>query len=120
MRLVIDYKPLNLFLKDDQFSIPNRQAFFANLTKANIFSKFDLKVEFWQLEIKLEERFKTTFYIPDHHYQWTVMPFDLETAPSMFQKTMAQIFAHMAKNMLIYIDDLLVFSKDEASHMDHL
>lgn len=44
--LVIDYRPLNLFLIDDQFPIPNRQAFFSNLTKAKISSKFDLKARF--------------------------------------------------------------------------
>ncbi|XP_060960793.1 uncharacterized protein LOC133031328 [Cannabis sativa] len=51
-RLVINYKPLNEFLADDKFPIPNKNSLFASLSKAHIFSKFDLKAGFWQLGIK--------------------------------------------------------------------
>jgi len=60
-----------------------------------VFSKFDLKARFWQLRIHLEERYKTTFCIPGHHYQWTdrtIMPFGLKNAPSQFQKAMVTLF----------------------------
>lgn len=120
LRLVIDYRPLNFFLRDEQFPLPNRQAFFANLATAKIFSKFDLKAGFWQLGIKPEERFKTAFCIPDQHYQWTVMPFSLKTASSIFQKTVTRIFSLMVPHMLIYIDDLLIFSENPDDHLKHL
>ncbi|KAH0781398.1 hypothetical protein KY290_000996 [Solanum tuberosum] len=55
--------------------------------KAKYFSKFDLKSGFWQLGIHPKDKFKTGFYIPDHHYQWKVMPFGLKPAPSLFQRT---------------------------------
>ena len=83
-RLVIDYQPLNMFLQDDKFPLPKRQSMFTYLKNAQIFSKFDLKSGFWQLGIKLSERYKTAFYIPNAHYQWTVLPFGLKTAPSIF------------------------------------
>lgn len=68
MRLVIDYKPLNHFLADDKFPLPNKRTLFASLSKAQIFSKFDLKAGFWQLGIKKDERHKTCFCIPNYHY----------------------------------------------------
>ena len=77
LRLVINYQDFNHFLADDKFPLPNKSALFQYLSNAKVFSKFDLKVGFWQLGIHLGERYKTAFCILDHHYQWTVMPFGL-------------------------------------------
>ncbi|KAH9769445.1 hypothetical protein KPL71_012005 [Citrus sinensis] len=71
-RLVIDYQPLNAFLKDDKFPLPKIQSLFIHLQGAKVFSKFDLKAGFWQLGISPEDRPKTAFCIPDAHYQWTL------------------------------------------------
>ena len=75
LRLVINYQDLNHFLVDDKFPLPNKSALFQHLSNEKVFLKFDLKARFWQLGIHLEERYKIAFCIPDHHYQWTVMPF---------------------------------------------
>ncbi|KAH9649328.1 hypothetical protein KPL70_025939 [Citrus sinensis] len=77
-RLVIDYQPLNSFLKDDKFPLPKIQTLFVHLQGARIFSKLDLKAGFWQLGISPVDHHKTAFCIPDAHYQWTVMPFGLK------------------------------------------
>ena len=82
LRLVINYQDLNHFLADDKFPLPNKSALFQHLSNAKVFSKFDLKVGFWKLGIHPEDRYKTAFCIPDHHYQWTVMPFGLKNASS--------------------------------------
>ena len=82
LKLVINYQDLIHFLADDKFSLPNKSALFQYLSNAKVFSKFDLKVGFWQLGIHPEERYKITFCIPNHHYQWTVMPFSLKNALS--------------------------------------
>ena len=87
-RLVIDYQPLNAFLRDEKFPLPKIQSLFVHLQDAKIFSKFDLKAGFWQLGISPSDRPKTTFCILNAHYQWTVMPFGLKVAPSLFQKAM--------------------------------
>ena len=84
LRLVINYQDLNHFLTNDKFPLPNKSALFQHLSNAKVFSKFDLKVGFWQLGIHPDERYKTAFCISDHHYQWTVMPFGLKNAPSQF------------------------------------
>ena len=70
-RLVINYKPLNEFLADNKFHLPNRNSLFSSLSKAQI-SKFDLKARFWQLGVQPSDRPKTAFCVPNHHYQWTV------------------------------------------------
>lgn len=67
--LVINYQPLNHFMADDKFPIPQRSLLFQHLTNALVFSKFDLKAGFWQLGINPVDRPKTTFSIPNHHYQ---------------------------------------------------
>ncbi|KAH9769471.1 hypothetical protein KPL71_012012 [Citrus sinensis] len=115
-RQVIDYQPLNMFLQDDKFPLPRRQSMFTFLKNPQIFSKFDLKSGFWQLGIEPSERYKIAFYIPNAHFQWTVLPFGLKTAPSIFQKSMVQIFQPILHHALIYIDDILLFS---GSHDEH-
>jgi len=92
LRLVINYQPLNHFLQDDKFPFPNTMTLFSCLHNAKVFSKFDLKAGFWQLGIHLDDRYKTGFCIPDHHYQWQVMLFSLKVAPSLFQKAMIKVF----------------------------
>ena len=102
--------------QDDKFPLPSKSALFQHLLNAKVFSKFDLKVGFWKLGIHPENRYKTAFCIPDHHYQWTVMPFGLKNAPSQFQKAMVTLFQLLLANALIYVDDILLFSKDADSH----
>ncbi|KAJ9538379.1 hypothetical protein OSB04_031112 [Centaurea solstitialis] len=69
LRLVINYQPLNHFLVDDKFPLPQKRSLFQSLANAKVLSKFDLKAGFWQLGIQLDDRPKTAFCIPDHHYQ---------------------------------------------------
>ncbi|KAG8492316.1 hypothetical protein CXB51_009828 [Gossypium anomalum] len=116
LRLVINYQPLNQFLQDNKFPLPNKDLLFSSIAKAKIFSKFDLKAGFWQLGIHPDDRPKTGFCIPNGHFQWKVMPFGLKTAPSLFQKAMIKIFHPLMENALVYIDDILLYSKDEDSH----
>ncbi|KAH9763354.1 hypothetical protein KPL70_001139 [Citrus sinensis] len=115
-RLVIDYQPLNAFFKDDKFPLPKIQSLFIHLPGAKVFSKFDLKAGFWQLGISPEDHPTTAFCIPDAHYQWTVLPFGLKVAPSLFQKAMVKIFSPILHHVLIYIDDILLFSHDHQTH----
>ena len=67
-RLVIDYQPLSYFLRDDKFFLPKIQSLFVHIRDAKVFSKFDLKVGFWQLGIHPVDHHKIAFYIPNGHY----------------------------------------------------
>ncbi|KAK4383784.1 polyprotein [Sesamum angolense] len=115
-RLVIDYKALNHFLLDDKFPLPKTKVLFSYLAKAQIFSKFDIKLGFWQLGINPKERYKTAFCLPNAQYQWTVMPFGLKVAPSLFQKAMIKIFEPILHTTLIYIDEILLYTQDQPTH----
>ncbi|KAH9716904.1 hypothetical protein KPL71_021631 [Citrus sinensis] len=70
--------------------------------------------------ISAVDRPKTAFCIPDAHYQWTVTPFGLKVAPSLFQKAMTKIFSPILHHALVYIDDILLFSPDHDSHQQLL
>ncbi|KAH9716901.1 hypothetical protein KPL71_021631 [Citrus sinensis] len=72
------------------------------------------------LGISAVDRPKTAFCIPDAHYQWTVTPFGLKVAPSLFQKAMTKIFSPILHHALVYIDDILLFSPDHDSHQQLL
>ena len=91
-RLVINYKPLNKVLQWIRYPIPNKKNLIQRIYNATIFSKFDMKSGFWQIQIKPEDRYKTAFTVPFGHYEWNVMPFGLKNAPSEFQNMMNEIF----------------------------
>ena len=119
-RLVINYKPLNKALKWIRYPIPNKKDLLNRLSQARIFSKFDLKSGFWQIQIKPEDRYKTAFTVPFGQYEWTVMPFGLKNAPSEFQNIMNDIFIPYSHFCIVYIDDILIFSDNIDQHFKHL
>ena len=69
-RLVINYKSLNDALRWIRYPIPNKKDLLQRLVKSKIFSKFDMKSGFWQIQIAKKDRYKTTFVIPFRHYEW--------------------------------------------------
>jgi hypothetical protein len=119
-RLVINYKPLNEVLMWIRYPIPNKKDLLDRLNKAVIFSKFDLKSGYWQIQIKESDRYKTAFTVPFGHYEWNVMPFGLKNAPSEFQNIMNDIFYPYAEFAICYIDDVLIFSQNIDQHIKHL
>ena len=110
-RLVINYKPLNKSLQWIRYPIPNKKDLLDRLHEATIFSKFDMKSGFWQIQIEEIDRYKTALIVPFGHYEWSVMPFSLKNAPSEFQNIMNDIFTPFIDFSIVYIDDVLIFSK---------
>ena len=119
-RLVINYKPLNKVLQWIRYPIPNKKYLIQRIYNATIFSKFDMKSGFWQIQIKPEDRYKTTFTVPFGHYEWNVMPFGLKNVPSEFQNMMNEIFNEYTRFSIVYIDDVLIFSNSIEEHFKHL
>ena len=119
-RLVINYKPLNKALQWIRYPIPNKRDLLNRLYAAKIFSKFDMKSGFWQIQIAEPDRYKTAFTVPFGHYEWNVMPFCLKNAPSEFQNIMNDIFTPYTGFIIVYIDDVLVFSNTIDQHFKHL
>ena len=119
-RLVINYKPLNKVLQWIRYLIPNKKDLIQRFYNATIFSKFDMKSRFWQVQITPKDRYKTTFTVPFRHYEWNVMPFGLKNAPSEFQNIMNDIFNTYTRFSIVYIDDVLIFSNSIEKHFQHL
>ena len=119
-RLVINYKLLNKVLEWVRYPIPNKKDLVNRLCRAVVFSKFDMKSGFWQIQIRESDRYKTAFTTPFGHYKWNVMPFGLKNAPSEFQNIMNDIFNTFSSFAIVYIDDVLIFSESLNQHRKHL
>ena len=119
-RLVINYKPLKKVLEWIRYPIPIKNDLVHRLSEAVVFSKFDMKSGFWQIQISENDRYKTAFTTPFGHYEWNVMQFGLKNAPSEFQNIMNDIFNSFSHLTIVYIDDVLVYSSSIDEHWKHL
>ena len=118
--LVIHYKPLNKVLEWIRYPIPNKNDLVQRLSDAVVFSKFDMKSGFWQIQISESDKYKTTFTTPFGHYEWNLMPFGLKNAPSEFQNIVNDIFNSFSHFTIVYIDHVLVYSNSIDEHWKHL
>ena len=118
--LEINYKPLNKVLEWVRYPIPNKKDLVNRLGRVVVFSKFDMKSGFWQIQIREFDRYKIAFTTPFGHYEWNVMPFGLKNAPSEFQNIVNEIFNPFSNHAIVYINDVLIFSESLDQHWRHL
>ncbi|KAL0543847.1 hypothetical protein IC582_018952 [Cucumis melo] len=121
MRLCIDYRELNKVTVKNRYPLPRIDDLFDQLQGATVFSKIDLRSRYHQLRIKDEDVPKTAFRSRYGHYEFIVMSFGLTNAPAVFMDLMNRVFREFLDTfVIVFIDDILIYSKTEAEHEEHL
>ena len=117
-RMVIDYRKLNEKTIADKYPIPNISDLLDKLGKCRFFSCIDLASAYQQIEIHPNSIQKTAFSTEGGHFEYLRMPYGLMNAPATFQRLMDSVLAGLQNDICIcYLDDILIFSKDLASHL---
>ncbi|KAA0040400.1 ty3-gypsy retrotransposon protein [Cucumis melo var. makuwa] len=121
MRLCIDYRELNKVTVKNRYPLPKIDDLFDQLQGATVFSKIDLRSGYHQLKIKDGDVPKTAFHSRYGHYEFIVMSFGLTNAPAVFMDLMNSVFREFLDTfVIVFIDDILIYSKTETEHEEHL
>jgi hypothetical protein len=120
-RLCIDYRYLNEVTIKNKYPLPRIEDLFDQMRGAKVFSKIDLTLGYDQLKIRVEDIPKLAFTSRYGLYEFTVMSFGLTNAPAYFMYLMNKVFMeYLDKYVVVFIDDILVFSRSEEEHEEHL
>jgi len=117
----VDYRKLNAATTPDEFPIPQQAEILQSLSVAQVLSSLDALSGFTQLELDPNDIEKTAFRTHRGLFQFCCMPFGLRNGPVIFQHVMQNILApYLWLFCLVYIDDIVVYSKSYEEHIDHL
>jgi hypothetical protein len=121
LRLCIDFRQLNKVMVKNKYPLSMIDDLFDHLKDAKIFLKIDLRSRYHQVRIKYKDNNKTTFRTRYGHYKFTVVLFGLSNAPTIFMSLMNGVFRdYLDKFVIVFLDDILVYSRTEEEHEQHL
>jgi hypothetical protein len=120
-RMCVDYRSLNEVTIKNKYPLPRIEDLFDQMKGDKIFSKIDLRSGYHQLKIRAEDVPKTTFTTRYGLYEFLVMSFGMTNAPAYFMNLMNKVFMEYLDHfVVVFIDDILVYSPNEETHEDHL
>jgi hypothetical protein len=120
-RMCVDYRSHNDVTINNKYPLPRIEDLFDQMRGAKVFSKIDLRSGYHQMKIRPSDIPKTAFTTRYGLYEYTVMSFGLTNAPTYFMYLMNKIFMeYLDKFVVVFIDDILIYSKNEEEHEEHL
>jgi hypothetical protein len=119
--MCVDYRSLNEVTIKNKYPLPRIDDLFDQLKGAYVFSKINLRSGYHQLKIRATDIPKTAFITRFGLYEYMVMSFGLTNAPAYFMYLMNKVFMeYLDQFMVVFIDNILIFSKNEEEHDEHL